>query len=113
MATAKVPAVSTISSLIRRFLLLSSSMLMYSSVSLMYSPAHPPHHASVTGFVCDTVFFHKSTCASLALLLPGAGSEEVVSAMLRGWGVRAYCRADRWRSHGQEAGGGGVDLCNL
>ena len=39
MATAKVPAVSTISSLIRRFLLLSSSMLMYSSVSLMYSPA--------------------------------------------------------------------------
>ena len=40
MATAKVPAVSTISSLIRRFLLLSSSMLMYSSVSLMNSPAH-------------------------------------------------------------------------
>lgn len=40
MATAKVPAVSTISSLIRRFRLLSSSMLMYSSVSLMYSPAH-------------------------------------------------------------------------
>ena len=39
MATPKVPAVSTISSRMRRLRLLSSSMLMYSSVSFMNSPA--------------------------------------------------------------------------
>jgi hypothetical protein len=45
MPTAKVPAVSTISSRMRRFRLESSSMLMYSSVSFMYSPTHQqPNH---------------------------------------------------------------------
>ena len=83
MATAKVPAVSTISSLIRRFLLLSSSMLMYSSVSLMYSPAHPPHHVSDTGNCLDYCLL-SGPCASLALLLPGAGSKEVAAKLRAG-----------------------------
>lgn len=48
MATPKVPAVSTISSLIRRLRLLSSSMLMYSSVSLMNSPAAGTHKCFAT-----------------------------------------------------------------
>ena len=97
MATPKVPAVSIISKRMSRLRELSSSMLMYSSVSLKYSPAR--HHllsvvtktwqiSEATGHPLHTATMldhrHTSTCAmgSLAItgmLLRGRTANTIVS----------------------------------
>ena len=61
-ASAKVPAVRMISSRIRRLRLLSSSILMYCSVSSMNSPAHSKPKPKQ----CPYTLFYAFNCVSTA-----------------------------------------------